>query len=66
MSGINNFGRRDSLAVYIERAIALVVTGLLIWVGASVSELKTDVAQVQVHVDYLRDAVSGIQRTLRD
>lgn len=66
MSGIQNTGRRDPLNVYIERAVAIVVTGLLIWVGASVSQLKTDVARIQVHVDYLRDAVSGIRRDLAD
>lgn len=56
---------RDALTTYLERAIALVMTGLLIWVGASVSQLITDVAQMQVHVEYLRDAVSGIQGKLR-
>ena len=57
---------RDALTTYLERAIALVMTGLLIWVGASVSQLITDVAQMQVHVEYLRDAVSGIQQKMRD
>lgn len=66
MSGLQTTGRRDPLTIYIERAVALIATGLLIWVGASVSQLTTDVAQIQVHVDYLREAVSGIQQNLRD
>ncbi len=66
MNGNALSDRRDPLSVYLERAIALVMTGLLIWVGASLSQLITDVAQMQVHVEYLRDAVSGIQRNLRD
>ncbi len=57
---------RDALATYLGRGVALVITGLLVWVGASVSQLITDVAQMQVHVEYLRDAVSGIQAKLRN
>lgn len=66
MNGIPLPEGRDALTTYLERAIALVMTGLLIWVGASVSQLITDVAQMQVHVEYLRDAVSGIQGKLRN
>lgn len=66
MNGIPHPEGRDALTTYLERAIALVMTGLLIWVGASVSQLITDVAQMQVHVEYLRGAVSAIQGKLHD
>ena len=60
MTSLSGNGR-ESILVHIERAVALIITGLLLWVGASVSELKTDVARIQVHVDYLRAAVADIK-----
>ena len=61
-----NGNGRDPVNVYLERAIALVITGLLLWVGASVSQLQYDVAQMQVHVEYLREALSEMQAGARN